>query len=301
MIREFLFFVFVCLHIHVTLAEEVECLEINDWDSLRQVIFKANNHPKNTHRYGSYDQAHILLCPFEITKEFDEHTNHWLSFIKILKPMHIQCHKTRDIDVCSVNIVGPQCFNGDNCGRRLFKIESDNVWIEGITIKSAEDNIFFISDDRKNIKLIDIKVLNSRVPTDKTAHTSSGLIMTSRNSNVQMIDCYFGENKSTVLTNKGDLLLINSQFKNNEGTEIIKNRSKAGAVYNHGSLTIAGNKFDDNKAAKGPAIYSKKSKDVYDAGGNCASNNAGKVDSCDGIWWKEDEKCEKFVGPLCTS
>ena len=94
-----------------------ECTKINNWDDLRNYVLALN-------KVSEERQLKLLLCPFEITKHQNEDTNHWMEFIPINNPIHIQCQKLKPDDKCTIEIDGPRCGTNANCGRKLFRIKS---------------------------------------------------------------------------------------------------------------------------------------------------------------------------------
>ena len=107
------------LMVHVRAS--CECTKITNWDDLRHQVLALN-------KVDTERQLKLLLCPFEIKKYQDEDTNHWMQFIPIKSPIHIQCQKLNPDDKCVIEISGPRCGTNVNCGRKLFRIKS-GMWI----------------------------------------------------------------------------------------------------------------------------------------------------------------------------
>ena len=103
------------LMVHVRAS--CECTKITNWDDLRHQVLALN-------KVDTERQLKLLLCPFEIKKYQDEDTNHWMQFIPIKSPIHIQCQKLNPDDKCVIEISGPRCGTNVNCGRKLFRIKS---------------------------------------------------------------------------------------------------------------------------------------------------------------------------------
>ena len=103
------------LTVHVRAS--CECTKIASWEDLRHHILALN-------KVDTQRQLKLLLCPFNIKKSQDEETNHWMQFIPIKSPIHIQCQKLNADDKCAIEIDGPKCGANANCGRKLFRIKS---------------------------------------------------------------------------------------------------------------------------------------------------------------------------------
>lgn len=93
------------------------CKKVKSWTDLQLIVREANNQ-------RAVEQRKVILCPFSIEKYHDANTNHWQHFIPIKKPMHIVCQKHNPGEACVVDVVGPTCMSGQNCGKQLFKIKS---------------------------------------------------------------------------------------------------------------------------------------------------------------------------------
>jgi len=274
-----------------------QCIQISSWQELRQQIFNLEMKYLEE-KYDGVTQEHMLLCPFNITKMHTQNSNHWTEFIPIRFPVHIQCHKLALDAECLISVTGPKCSGSQNCGRHLFRIESDNVWLEGLSIKNAKDNVIFVKRNQKNAKLIEMSFYNNQVPRGQW---DSALIASGTNTTTHIIMNQFSKNMATTVRNGGQMIITSSKFKNNMGASLHKNvrKNNRGAILNRGELILTGNTFLNNTADIGPAVFSSNDH-VYDTGKNCATGNKySKINGkCDGVQWVSAQ-CEEFLNGQC--
>uniref|UniRef100_A0A7S3QFX5 Pectate lyase n=1 Tax=Chaetoceros debilis TaxID=122233 RepID=A0A7S3QFX5_9STRA len=280
--------------------QSCQCQTVTSWTDLQIIIREANKSP--TGGIVEVEQKKVILCPFSIEKIHDATTNHWKHFIPIKKPMHIVCQKHNPGEACVVDVVGPTCRPDQNCGKQLFKIKSDDVFIEGIMFRNAKDNIVHVDPGVRNAKLIDFEIYGSYAPGGKKT-SIDGLIVTAPDSSLQILRGRFKWNFATVLYNRGDTVVYDTQFKANRNRRA---DSKGTAIYNRmvGVTTIVSSSFENNVSENGPAIYAVEG-GVMDAGMNCASKNTSSKEGsasvdCDGIEF-ENGSCKTFKTCISAS
>lgn len=261
---------FIAQMIPFIYASDCDCQQVSNWEDFRQTILRAD---QNSVDEGQ--QVLVKFCPFSIEKVHTSGTNFWKSNVPITRPMNIVCEKNNADDACEINIVGPSCGTDQNCGRNLFAIRSDNVYLDGFRIKKAKDNIVTVFKDLSNVKLIDMQVYGSSVPPASKPWNELGLIVVRERSNVQIISSTFNWNSATVLHNSGTTTIYSTNMNNNRKW---KDGSKTGAIYNKSKITLIDSNFHRNEDSIGSAIYSENSGTVYDGGLNCSS---GQV--CNGV------------------
>lgn len=102
--------------------------------------------------------------------------------------------------------------------KKIFGIiatdNADDVFIEGIMFRNAKDNIVHVDPGVKNAKLVEFEIYGSYVPGgEKTS--IDGLIVTAPDSSLQILRGKFNWNFATVLYNRGNTVVYDSQFKAN--------------------------------------------------------------------------------------
>jgi len=240
-----------------------QCNEVNSWEDFKALVVAAN-------KVESEIPQTIVLCPFTITKTIDEFTNHWDQFMPIKKPMHITCQKQNPDDRCLIKIDGEKCDFGVNCGRAMIRIRSDDVTIDGLTVKYAKDNVIYVDKSKKNIRLIDFEMYHNTVP-GINSDARAALIFIHPKASVQIINSNLSWNKASIVNNKGSLMIHGSKLNGNIADD--------GALVNksNGDVVITSTSFQNTN---GPAIQSAQSTAVLIGGLNCASDNT----LCNGVF-----------------
>jgi len=231
-----------------------QCQQVDSAQELRDLIYSQRND-------DGISQDHLLLCPFDLAT----------SPIAIDFPIHIQCYKENLNHQC---ILRPK-YNQQSS---ILKIESDNVWLEGINVKFAKDIAVMVSEGSRNTKLINMVFSFAELPDNTISHA---IIKAGNYSSCQIIKSTFYRNVGTAIRNFGEMIIISSTFKNNEGAkksanEISRNR---GTIVNKKQLVLSGNTFMDNQGDLGSVVFSTLDAHTYDAGGNCGNGN----EHCNGV------------------
>ena len=93
-------------------------------------------------------------------------------------------------------------------------INTDDVFIEGIMFRNAKDNIVHVDSGVRNAKLIDFEIYGGYAPGGKKT-SIDGLIVTAPDSTLQILRGRFNWNFATVLYNRGNTVVYDTQFKAN--------------------------------------------------------------------------------------
>lgn len=242
-----------------------------------------------THQHSGSEQLNLPLCPFNIGKYHKDDTNHWSEIIYIPSPVHIYCKKENPSDLCAITVTGRQCGKNKNCGRQLFKIMSDDVWLQGITINHAKDVVVNVDKGKHNSKLIDMEFVGNYVPeVNSNNRVSAGVVLTELDSSLEVLRSTFKWNQATAIYSRGSLVVYDSYFHGNIRSEVL---GKGGAIFSTGEVILSKSSFLYNWGGEDHrAIWSTNDK-ALDAGGNCLKSKNG---GCQGI--STTDECKPFIG-----
>jgi len=237
-----------------------------------------------------------LFVPLTSQSIMMRNTFHWSEIIYIEVPIHMYCKKENPSDLCAVTITGGQCEKNQNCGRHLFKIMADDVWLQGIQINHAKDVAINVDKGKKNAKLIDMTFIGNYVPdTDTDDRVSAAVILMELNSSLEVLRSTFKWNRATSIYSRGSLIVYDSYFYGNTRSKVL---GKGGAIFSTGELVLSKSSFLYNWGGDDHLAIWSTNLNALDAGGNCLKTRWG--DGCHGI--NTIDNCHPFIGDstLCV-
>lgn len=285
-------------------ASSCECIKVNSWHALKASVEAAINVAG-----VAGTRPHVLFCPFHITKTHSSSysDDQWESLLALDSPIHMQCYKNKASDQCVMESVGPQCTRKMWWCLQAISVEANDVWLQGFTMTGGQNGALTIASGNSGVKLIDMEFNGNTSPEER----AGSVVHAEEDTSVEVFESRFIGNTGTALQNRGNMVVVKSEFVNNIATAFwmspdvdIQGGGVGGACINSegGMLFLSKCKFVGNEAdSTAPAVWSYDSSGI-DGGGNCGMNNhvTGSSTNFDGIHYRSTNSFTSFGGGSCN-